>query len=847
MTADRAGPANSSSACRCLAARSSCCWSAWPCTATRSSARPINSDTGTLRPPAYALDLPSAETERLTIRVRPSSSSSPPASSTCSATCPSGSIRSRPSTVARSAPGRTRAGSARPPNIRPRPVTTMVLPAPVSPVTTVNPEENSRTASSITPRPVMCTSSSIGGRLLLPVFLSAPDGTPTPAGNRQAELGHEPVGERERHRGGAVPAAAQPGQQDRLSSAAHLHPRTRREIDTPPPIAPQNASRRLAPAGHALVPGSRRRADDLHREHRPRRQHYRLGEQRVRADRDHQQGLYLRPDYGAAGRERVSRGPGRGGADDAVTGPARQRAAVDLGDHLDRPLASDLLHAAFVQCPGFGGGAVVPHRHVNGHPFFNRIPALHHLFDGAGQVVRLGLGEEADVAEVDAEQRRSGGPGHLGGAQQRAIAAEHDHHLGVCRRIRCRGHHIRAHAFQGGRLRREDTHAEPGRRQPVYYETGAAQGCRAARVGHHEHGALHCGPSTTARSSSSARRSGAPRHNQRKYSTLPAGPGSGLATRPATPSPSAAAAAATALTASRRSTGSRTTPPGPTRSLPTSNCGLTSSTKSASGVAQRTSAGRTRLSEMKERSAVTRSGAGATCCGCSWRTLTRSSTVTRSSERNAQASWPYPTSTAVTCAAPLRSSTSVKPPVDAPASRHLRPVTWSPGNAARAPASFHPPRDAYCGPAGSVTVIGSSGATCVAGLAAAWPATRTLRAVTRPAACSRDGASPLRTSSASSLRRVPMQRPRCLSAAGCARPRHMATRAAGPTRATWPSRVTHIQVTERLRQPLMHVLEHGRVLGNGQFRQVGEPGDGFIHPAVTGRGPRARRAGLAAR
>src|SRR5499427_7838521 len=306
MTADRAGPANSSSACRCLAARSSCCWSAWPCTATRSSARPINSDTGTLRPPAYALDRPSADTERLTISVRPSSSSSPPASSTCCAAGPSASIRRRPSTVARSAPGRTRAGSARPPNIRPRPVTTMVLPAPVSPVTTVNPEENSRTASSITPRPVIRTSSSIGGRLLLPVFLSAPGDTPTPAGNRQAELGHEPVGERERHRGGAVPAAAQSGQQHRLNAAAHLHPRTRREIDAPPTIAPQNASHRLAPAGDALVPGSRRRADDLHREHRPRRQDHRRGEQRVRADRDHQQSLYLRPDYGAAGRERVS-------------------------------------------------------------------------------------------------------------------------------------------------------------------------------------------------------------------------------------------------------------------------------------------------------------------------------------------------------------------------------------------------------------------------------------------------------------------------------------------------------------------------------------------------------------
>src|SRR5262249_31510643 len=130
----------------------------------------------------------------------------------------------------------------------------------------------------------------------------------------------------------------------------------------------------------------------------------------------------------------------------------------------------------------------------------------------------------------------------------------------------------------------------------------------------------------------------------------------------------------------------RTTPPLPTRSLPTSNCGLTRSTKSASGLAQAISAGSTRPSEMNERSAVTRSGAGATCSGRNWRTLTRSSTVTRSSVRNAQASWPYPTSTAMTCAAPARSRTSVNPPVDAPASRHLRPATRSTGNAASAPA-----------------------------------------------------------------------------------------------------------------------------------------------------------------
>jgi len=36
----------------------------------------------------------------------------------------------------------------------------------------------------------------------------------------------------------------------------------------------------------------------------------------------------------------------------------------------------------------------------------------------------------------------------------------------------------------------------------------------------------------------------------------------------------------------------------------------------------------------------------------------------------------------------------------------------------------------------------------------------------------------------------------------------------------------------------MYILEHGRVLGDGQFRQVGEPGDGLIHPGVAGRGPR---------
>ncbi len=159
---------------------------------------------------------------------------------------------------------------------------------------------------------------------------------------------------------------------------------------------------------------------------------------------------------------------------------------------------------------------------------------------------------------------------------------------------------------------------------------------------------------------------------------------------------------------------------------------------------------------MNDRSATTTCGGGATRAGSSVRTFTRSSTVTRSSVRSDQASWPYPTSAATTCAAPARSSTSVKPPVDAPASRQRLPATSRPENAASAPASLCPPRDTYCGPASasSATVTAASLATWVAGLAATWPPIATRPAAISSAACSRDLASPRRTSSASSLPRA---------------------------------------------------------------------------------------------
>ena len=62
-------------------------------------------------------------------------------------------------------------------------------------------------------------------------------------------------------------------------------------------------------------------------------------------------------------------------------------------------------------------------------------------------------------------------------------------------------------------------------------------------------------------------------------------------------------------TASRRSAGSRTTPPLPTRSRPTSNCGLTIARQSKRSAAQASTAGRTLRSEMNETSTTIRSGA----------------------------------------------------------------------------------------------------------------------------------------------------------------------------------------------------------------------------------------------
>ena len=113
--------------------------------------------TGAARPPTWARERPSAETERTS--TRPSATSAPASAARTSAGWPGrqvddalddDAVGAGPH-EARSRRDRRAAG--------PSPVTTMVLPAPVSPVSTVSPGWSGSTASSMTPRSRMRISS----------------------------------------------------------------------------------------------------------------------------------------------------------------------------------------------------------------------------------------------------------------------------------------------------------------------------------------------------------------------------------------------------------------------------------------------------------------------------------------------------------------------------------------------------------------------------------------------------------------------------------------------------------------------------------------------------------------
>src|SRR5215472_15465071 len=105
-------------------------------------------------------------------------------------------------------------------------------------------------------------------------------------------------------------------------------------------------------------------------------------------------------------------------------------------------------------------------------------------------------------------------------------------------------------------------------------------------------------------------------------------------------------------------------------------------------------AGRTRVAEMKDTSMAMRSANSPTCAAVKYRALVFSSRRTRRSWRRRKSIWPCPVSTATTRAAPCRSRQSVKPPVEAPTSRQVLPLT-SMHQCSRARSSLRPPRLTY--------------------------------------------------------------------------------------------------------------------------------------------------------
>ncbi len=100
------------------------------------------------------------------------------------------------------------------------------------------------------------------------------------------------------------------------------------------------------------------------------------------------------------------------------------------------------------------------------------------------RLVRLGLGEETDVAEVHPDQRHLGRPGQLGGPQQAAVAAEDNDELGA---LGGRGGGRDLLRARGGELARERADGDPRGGQPVGHEPGAAQRILPPGVRRHQH------------------------------------------------------------------------------------------------------------------------------------------------------------------------------------------------------------------------------------------------------------------------------------------------------------------------------------------------------------------------
>src|SRR5216684_6354594 len=263
------------------------------------------------------------------------------------------------------------------------------------------------------------------------------------------------------------------------------------------------------------------------------------------------------------------------------------------------------------------------------------------LLDGEG-------GEEAEPAQVDAEDRHRQVSHQARHAEERAVAAQHEQQIGLGRQLRPTDHRPGGLRAETRGLLLEDRLDSAGR-APVEQLGHDRARFFPVRLGDDAQPLPAGGASSAVTWAIRASRSVSVRPvlvSRRKNSRLPLGPLRGEAVTPRTCQPCSTAKRATRAMTARWCEPSRTTPPLPTWPLPTSNWGLTSTTASPWEVSTPKTEGSTFSSEMNEMSTVARSGDSGKESTGRFRALVFSITTTRPSARSLASSWPWPTSTA---------------------------------------------------------------------------------------------------------------------------------------------------------------------------------------------------------
>ena len=172
-----------------------------------------------------------------------------------------------------------------------------------------------------------------------------------------------------------------------------------------------------------------------------------------------------------------------------------------------------LLEAGLVERPAAVDDlAVGAHHDVERHAFLDAVVALDDVVEHGVDVIGLGLGEEADAAEIDAQHRDFDVAGEFGGAQERAVAAEDEDQFAAFGGALVGVDHLDLDAegthVVGRQVHRPAVdgfggeHAQPNAVVAQHFLHAASDlgGLIATRVHHQQDGAFarHCGPSATA-------------------------------------------------------------------------------------------------------------------------------------------------------------------------------------------------------------------------------------------------------------------------------------------------------------------------------------------------------------